>query len=102
MSQFSLDRQGSKVTVRMGAELTASVVPELRDLLCAIQEDGVQELTLDFAGTTVLDAAGLSLLLAARNSFQAEQAFKLAAVQPPVLSLLETLRLDGRLNAQTR
>jgi anti-anti-sigma regulatory factor len=101
MSQFSLNRQGPKVTVKMCAELTAPVASELRDLLCAIHEDGVQELTLDFADTTVLDAAGLSLLLAARNSFPAEQSFKLAAVQPPLLSLLETLRLDRRLNAQT-
>jgi anti-anti-sigma regulatory factor len=101
MSRFSLDRQGPKVTVKMCAELTAPVVPELRDLLCAIHDDGVQELTLDFAGTTVLDAAGLSLLLAARNSFQGQRAFRLAAVQPQLLSLLETLKLDRRLHAQT-
>jgi anti-anti-sigma regulatory factor len=101
MSQFSLDRQGPKVTVKMCAELTAPVVSELRDLLCAIQEDGVQELTLDLSDTTVLDAAGLSLLLAARNSFQGQRAFKLAAVQPQLFSILETLRLDRSLNAQT-
>ena len=101
MSRFSLDRQGPKVTVKMCAELTASVVSELRDLLCAIQEDGVQELTLDFSGTTELDASGLSLLLAARNSFRAQQAFRLASVQPQILTILETLRLDRSLNAQT-
>ena len=80
MSQFSLDRQGPKVTVKMCAELTAPMVSELRDLL---------------------DAAGLSLLLAARNSFQGQRAFKLAAVQPQLFSILETLRLDRSLNAQT-
>jgi anti-anti-sigma factor len=101
MSRFSLDRHGPKVTVKIGAELTASVVPELRDLLCAIHDDGVHELTLDFAGTTVLDAAGLSLLLAARNSFQAQQAFRLAAVPPHLFSIFEIFGLDRRLNAQT-
>lgn len=100
MSRFSLEREGPKVTVKVGAELSAAIVPELRELLCAIQEDGVQELTLDFTGTAMLDASGLSLLLAARNSFPAQGAFKVAAPSPALLLILETLKLDRRLNVQ--
>ena len=101
MSHFSLAREGSKVSVTMGAELTVPFVPELRELLGAIHDDGVQELVLDFSETTVLDAAGLGLLLAARNSFsRSGRTLKLARVRPPIFSLFETLRLEQRLNAQ--
>ena len=101
MSRFSLERDGAKVKVAIGAELTVSCVPELRELLCAVQDDGVKDLVLDFSETTFLDTAGLSLLLAARNGFSQEgRSFKLAGLQRPVLSLLETLRLAQRLNAE--
>ena len=101
MSRFSLERNGVKVELAIGAELTVFCVPELRELLCAIQDDGVKDLVLDFSKTMFLDTAGLSLLLAARNGFSQEgRSFKLAGVQPTVFSLLETLRLEKRLNAE--
>ena len=102
MSNFPLEREGAKVRVIIGDELTVSVVQELRELLCAIADDGVKDLVLDFSKTTFLDTAGLSLLLAARNTFFQEdpKALKLACVQPPIFSLLKTLGLEQRLNVQ--
>jgi anti-anti-sigma factor len=101
MSYYTLEREGAKVTVALGAELTDSTVSELRELLCAIQEDGVRDLVLDLSKTVLLDAAGVSLLLAARNGFSKDgRTLKLAAVQPSIFSLLETLRLEKRLNAE--
>jgi anti-anti-sigma factor len=103
MSRFPLEREGAKVKVTLGAELTVSFVPELRELLCAIQDDGVRDLVLDFSETIFLDTAGLSLLLAARNGFSQEgRTLKLAGLRTPLYSLLETLRLDKRLNAERR
>jgi len=100
MSRFLLEREGNKVKVQLGTELTVSFVPELRELLCAIQDDGVRDLVLDCSKMTFLDTAGLSLLLAARNSYSQDgRTLKLSCVQPQILSLLETLRLDQRLNA---
>jgi anti-anti-sigma factor len=97
MSRFLLEREGSKVRVHLDTELTVSFVPELRELLCAVYDDGVKELVLDCSKTTYLDTAGLSLLLAARNSFSEDgRILKLALAQPPILSLLETLRLGRR------
>lgn len=101
MNRFPLERQGTKVTVTLGPELTVSCVPALRELLCAIQDDGVKELVLDFSKTMFLDTAGISLLLATRNGFSKdERTLQLAGVQPPVFSLLETLRLEKKLNAE--
>jgi len=101
VSHFSLEREGVKVKVILGTDLTVSCVPELRELLCAIRDDGVQDLTLDFSKTTFLDTAGLSLLLAARNGFSQEgRTMRLISVRSSVFSVLETLRLDQRLNAE--
>ena len=101
MSCYSLEREGARVKVAMGAELTVSFVPELRELLCAIQDDGVRDLVLDFSKTMFIDTAGLSLLLATRNSFSKDgRTLKLAGVQSSIFSLLETLRLEKRLNAE--
>ncbi len=100
MSDFVLEREGSKVKVVVGGELSAAVVPELRDLLCAIQEDGVNDLVLDFSQTGLVDGAGILLLLAAYSSFASGKSLKLVRVPREVFSLLETLRLAERLGAQ--
>lgn len=101
MSRFSLERSGHKVKLAIGAELTVSCVPELRELLCAIRDDGVLELALDFSKTMFVDTAGISLLLAARNGFSQDgRNLKLELVQPSIFSLLETLHLAKRLNAE--
>jgi anti-anti-sigma factor len=100
LSRFPLEREGTKVKVTMGSELTVSFVPELRELLCAIQDDGVLELVLDFSQTMFLDTAGLSLLLAARNCFSQGKSLKLTSMRRPVFSVLESLRLEKRLNAE--
>jgi anti-sigma B factor antagonist len=101
MSDFVLERDGSKVKVVVGNELSAVVVPELRELLCAIQDDGVKDLALDLSQTTKVDAAGIRLLLAAHNSFAGvHKSMKLVSVPRAIFSLLETLRLSDRLGAQ--
>ena len=102
MSDFVLERAGSKVRVVLENELSAAVVPSLLELLCAIREDGVNDLALDFSQTALVDAAGLHLLLAARNSFSDDnKSLKLARVSHDIWSLLEILQLSKRLHAQT-
>ncbi len=101
MSRFLLERQGSKVKVMIGSDLSAETAPELRDLLCAILEDGVTDLSLDFTGTSSLDAAGISLLMSTANSFSGgDKRMALLSVPRGIYSLLQTLRLSQRLKAQ--
>jgi anti-anti-sigma factor len=101
MSRFLLERDGAKVKVMIGTDLSAETSPELRELLCAILEDGVTDLALDFSGTAVLDATGIALLLATANSFTGgDKRLSLLAVPRGIFSLLETLRVAQRLGAQ--
>ena len=101
MSEFLLEREGPKVKVMVGPLLTAQTAPELRELLCAIQEDGVTDLALDFSGTETLDAAGIALLLSAANSYRGGgKHLSVLSVPRGIYSLLETMRVAQRLNAQ--
>jgi anti-anti-sigma regulatory factor len=101
MSDFVLERVGPKVKVIVGRALSAAVVPGLFELLCAIQDDGVNDLTLDFSQTTLLDASGLHLLLVANNSFSGDhRSMQLVQVPLEIWSLLEILQLSKRLHAQ--
>ena len=87
--------------MKLGVELTITVVPELRDLLCAILDDGGTQVVLDFSKTKSLDTAGLGLLLAARNSFsEGGKSLSLIHVSQSVHSLLATLRLSQSLNVR--
>ena len=101
MNSFLIEREGARVKVILGDELSSVVVSELRELLSAIQDDGVTDLSLDCSKTSFLDAAGLSLLLAARNSFSGGgKSLRLVGVKPSIFELLRTLRLEQRLNAE--
>ena len=101
MSRFLLERDGSKVKVMVGSDLSAETAPELRDLLCAILEDGVTDLSLDFFGAMLLDAAGIALLMSAANSFSGgEKHMAMVSVPRGIFSLLQTLRISQRLGAQ--
>ncbi len=101
MSRFLLERQGAKVKVIVGTDLSAETAPELHDLLCAILEDGVTDLSLDFSGTMLLDAAGIALLMSAANSFSgADKRMAMLSVPRAIFSLLQTLRISQRLGAQ--
>ena len=102
MSRFSIEREGPKVKVMIATDLTAKTVPELRELLCAIQDDGVTDLTLDLSGTKALDATGISLLVAAANSYRGSNGrLALRSVPRNIFSLLQTLRIAQRLGAQS-
>jgi anti-anti-sigma factor len=96
-----LERESEKVKVMVGSDLSAETAPELRDLLCAILEDGVTDLTLDMSGTMVLDATGIALLISAANSYTGgEKRIALVSVSRALFSLLQTLRVSQRLGAQ--
>lgn len=101
MSRFLLEREGAKVKVMIGSDLSAATAPELRELLCAVQEDGVTDLALDFSGTMVIDATGIALLVATGNSYRSgDKHLALVAVPRGIFSLLQNLRLSQRLGAQ--
>jgi anti-anti-sigma factor len=99
MAEFSVEPQGDGCRLLLLGDLTASLVPSLRDALKAQVGRGAKELVFDLEHTRILDSSGIGLLIATHNSL-ARVGAKMAVrnVSADLLHLLQTMRLVGRLN----
>jgi ABC-type transporter Mla MlaB component len=101
MSRFTLEREGTSVTITLAGDLFIDGVAELKELVGAAVEDGVKEVILDLGQTNDLDASALELLLAIQNSIcDGMNGLKLIHVPKGLFSFLSQLRVIERLNAQ--
>jgi anti-sigma B factor antagonist len=64
---------GPAVRLTATGEIDSTSAPVLRDRLEALLDAGVDEITVDLAGVTFLDSAGLCVLAAAYRRATAEQ-----------------------------
>ncbi|MBK1618187.1 hypothetical protein CKO42_06965 [Lamprobacter modestohalophilus] len=101
MNQPQLLQASNSVQAIVIDELTAAVVPVLqRRLRDALTTNGAN-LVVDLEQIQVIDAAGIGLLIAAKNSVAEQQGqLRLINVPVPVYNLLKTMRLAGCLNAE--
>lgn len=103
MSHYTLETNGQGLLVKLGPELTASIVPELKEALRAALEQTGQEMVFDFDQTGTLDSSGIGLLVATHNSLQQRQGVvRIVHVSPDIMRLLQSMRLDKRLNVTAK
>jgi anti-sigma B factor antagonist len=88
-------RSGSPLVIEIRGDIDIQSAPELRDeLLRVIRRRGAQ-LTLDLAGVTFLDCAGLNVLLATRRRAQLENgSVRIVRASPRVLRMISLLGLE--------
>jgi anti-anti-sigma factor len=70
MTETLVERKNTEATVRPAGDVVAPQLPELRSVLRAAMAEGVQAITLDFSQVSMVDSAGLGLLIAAHNSLK--------------------------------
>jgi anti-sigma B factor antagonist len=63
---------GPSVLLAAAGEIDSTSAPVLRDRIEALLDAGVEEITIDLAGVTFLDSAGLCVLAAAYRRSSAE------------------------------
>jgi anti-sigma B factor antagonist len=103
MSGFEIKRDGKRLVVTPEGELVASTVADLKGELQRALDEGAGEMEFDLATTTTLDSSGIGLLIAAYNSLSARQgSVKVTGVSDDIFRLLQSMRLDKRLNVATR
>jgi anti-anti-sigma factor len=84
----------NRSVVRIDGDLTAVNVHDLRANLRNMIEDGVTELVIDLENTTMLDSAGVGLIVAAHNSLsRVGGTLQVIQVSPEILELLQSMRL---------
>ncbi|MFW6415314.1 MAG: STAS domain-containing protein [Thermodesulfobacteriota bacterium] len=87
-------REQDKTIAKFDQDLVASVVPELKQELQGIVEQG-EDLAVDLQAVNIVDSKGIGLLIATHNSLQENN--KVLEVMNPsedVLNLFKSMRLD--------
>ncbi|NLA74910.1 MAG: STAS domain-containing protein [Deltaproteobacteria bacterium] len=89
-----------KKRVKPGKDIAGSVVEEFRIKLLKLINQEIDELAIDMKGISMIDSAGLGLLIAARNSLgQTGGKLSLTNVPENIINLLKMTGVDRYLDA---
>jgi anti-anti-sigma factor len=82
-------------TIDPEGDLVAAKLPILRSRLRAMVSLGILHLTMDLAGTKMVDSAGIGLLIAAHNSLKkAGGELTVIHASKDILDLFRTMRIN--------
>jgi len=89
-----INREQDKTIAKIDQDLVASVVPELKQELQGLVDQG-EDLAVDLQAVNIIDSKGIGLLIATHNSLQ-ENNKSLEVLNPSedVLNLFKSMRLD--------
>lgn len=94
-------RKINKKTIKLGKDISGSIVEELRLKLLKLINQDVNEVAIDMKGINMIDSTGLGVLIAARNSLdQAGGLLKLTNVSENIDNLLKMTGIDRYLNSE--
>lgn len=91
-----IEKDGVAVVTPVGARVDLQVAGEFRATLLQRIEAGHHRLVVDMEGVEFVDSSGLGALVSALKALRELRAggdLRLANVQPPVVALLEIIRL---------
>jgi anti-anti-sigma factor len=90
-----VSKDGKRVTLQVGLDLTAAAVPELRQMLKDLVTSGARDLIFDLSQVSMIDSSGIGLLVATHNSLsRLEGSLTVVNLSHDQLELLKAFRLD--------
>jgi len=90
-----ITKDGEKVFVRPGRDITASTVEELQRKLTSLIDGGARDVVLNLTEIEMIDSLGLGLLVATHNSLsEVGGGLSLTNVSKDIFGLLTTMRLN--------
>lgn len=96
--EIDVEQDGGATIVRpTGDRLDIEVAGHFRSKLLSLIEQGNRQLVVDLHDVTFIDSSGLGALVSALKTLKRTNGsgdVRLARVQPPVVSLLEIIRLN--------
>jgi anti-anti-sigma factor len=94
MNDESMSQEANVAVVRPEGDLVAPALPPVRSQLREMVGAGIRHLTLDLAGTRIVDSAGIGLLIAVHNSLKKVGGeLTVIHVSEEVLELFRTMRM---------
>jgi len=98
----TITREGTCVTIIPGQDIVSSMVPDLKNELNSVVEEGAQELRLDLSGTAMMDSIGIGVVIATHNSMKKKGGrLVVCNASENILKLFKSMRLDQHLNLDT-
>ena len=91
------NQQGTTIVRPTSERLDIEVAAEFRGMLLSLIDQGQRQLVVDLKDVTFIDSSGLGALVSALKTLKRGSGsgdVRLARVQPPVISLLEIIRLN--------
>jgi anti-sigma B factor antagonist len=91
------NENGTTIVRPTSDRLDIEVAAEFRSILLALIDQGQRYLVVDLKDVTFIDSSGLGALVSALKTLKRGSGagdVRLARVQPPVVSLLEIIRLN--------
>jgi anti-sigma B factor antagonist len=91
------EKDGATIVRPSGDRLDIEVAAEFRNVLLSLIDQGHRHLVVDLKDVTFIDSSGLGALVSALKTIKRGSGsgdVRLARVQPPVVSLLEIIRLN--------
>jgi anti-anti-sigma factor len=103
MTELEVRREGGATVVTPTGNLLASSVPQLRTAMRDLVRSGVREMVVDLERTTMVDSAGLGLLLSAYNSIHAAGGgFSVVHACDEILELFRSMRIHQHFGVSGR
>ena len=98
MNECEIKRNGEKISVALGGDLTASMIPELKTALQEALGEKTGEVEFDFGKTVVIDSTGIGFLIATYNSLmKSNGTVRVVRASDDIFRLLQSMRLEKRL-----
>lgn len=96
-----LTKDQSQATMCPPGDIVASATAELRAAMKKLIDSGVRQLELDLTHVTMIDSAGLGLLIAAHNSLRKVAGeMTVVGASPEIVELLTTMRMTQHFRVQ--
>ena len=92
-----VQNNGATVVRPTGDRLDIEVAGDFRSMLLSLIDQGNRQLVVDLEEVTFIDSSGLGALVSALKTLKRSNGpgdVRLARVQPPVVSLMEIIRLN--------
>jgi anti-anti-sigma factor len=95
MNTEKVSKEVDIATIDPEGDLVAAKLPVLRSRLRALVNLGILHLTMDLSGTTMVDSAGIGLLIATHNSLK-KVGGELTVIHASkdILDLFRTMRIN--------
>lgn len=96
---FTITNEEQARRICLAGDLVSEVVPTLQAAVRDLIGAGCDRILIDLAASTMLDSAGICLLIAANNTLAARQGtFAVTNVRKEIYAMLNTMRLTSRLD----